>query len=283
MSAETDALQAATNQLYLFLQETKKSNVHVIWGEDTGAQNHITLVTTPVVLAWSDDLVIMTVVAHPSVGQNVHLKVSDLPEIPVRLPGDMAMIDGDIADLCAFKIVGSSSIEGPHAELMFLGPEAMSRRVLAIPQALAPLSRNDILNRYELALANAAALRAANSNASVLTPKSVADASAWGTLANASPVAWDWADKGFMAELIMDAARQLALPTGGFPGATGILRVKPGGARALTFGEGWVFDSNTAPTGSLVDNVWDFYHVTCLQLGAIPRWLVTPGAMGVTL
>jgi len=151
-----------------------------------------------------------------------------------------------------------------------------------IPSALAPLSRNMGVNRYEIALSTGDNVRSATSNANVVTPKSVADASDWQTLADAATITWDWA-AGFMASVELGASRTLAYPTHAFPGATGVLKVKPGGARTLTFGAGWVFDNNVAPVGSTAANVWDIYSVTCLQTGGTPRFLVALVAQGVTL
>lgn len=126
MSAELDALQAATAQLGAFLEETKKSNVRIIHGADVGAVNHVTLTPTPAVTAWSDDLVVIAHVADVNTEPTPDLQLSSLPAIPITMPDGAALLAGDLAGVCCFKIESVGG--GFAARLLYLAPAAVLAR-----------------------------------------------------------------------------------------------------------------------------------------------------------
>lgn len=155
------------------------------------------------------------------------------------------------------------------------------------PGALAPLSYNGGANRYECALATGDDVRSASATNKVVTPKSLADATAFQTLVDQATITWDFA-AGFNARVAIAANRTLALPTNAFVGETGMLYVQQGagGNFTLAFAAGWDFGANGPPPGSTTAGKWDAYSVQCVRAaatGVTPLFAIALVAKGLTL
>jgi len=117
MTTSTEALNNAASQLLAFLAETKKSNVYVIHAVDVGTADHMTLLPTPAVAAWSDDLVVIADVAHPNTTTTPDIRISDLPAIPILQTDSSAPSIGQVSGCVMFKIRGSGT-PGAQAQIM---------------------------------------------------------------------------------------------------------------------------------------------------------------------
>jgi hypothetical protein len=156
----------------------------------------------------------------------------------------------------------------------------------AIPGALTPLSRNDAQNRYEIALAGGDDVRSASATNKVVTPKSLADATAYQTLAANPTINWSAAG-GFNARVTLSGVHTLALPTNFFLGETGALYVrKTSGAETLAFAAGLDFGANGPPVGSTAAGKWDVYSLQCVRAAAAevtPIFFIALVGRGLTL
>lgn len=111
----------------------------------------------------------------------------------------------------------------------------------------------------------------------VMTDK-LNDAGVFQTFTDSSSPSWSMKD-GIHFKWILGAARQLPNPTEFIEGRSGVFWIKPAGNYALTFGNCYVFDSNSAPAISNSTNVSTFLSYFSLPGDKI---LITIPAKGVT-
>ncbi|MDE2577965.1 MAG: hypothetical protein KGL46_04090 [Hyphomicrobiales bacterium] len=124
MSAESDALAAATAQVLALLQEIQKSNARVIHAADTGGADATVIHPVPAIDAWSDDLVLIVDIAATNATAHPTIQASNLPPIPYVWPSGAAVAAGDITGAVILKVQNGPA--GYQAEIVAGGARAQA-------------------------------------------------------------------------------------------------------------------------------------------------------------
>ncbi|MFT4098994.1 MAG: hypothetical protein QM651_17880 [Rhodoblastus sp.] len=109
MSAESDALVAATAQMYALMQELKRGNVRLLHAADAGGVNAISILPAPAVEAYNDDLVLIVDVLAANTTTTPTISVSGLGPIPIVWANGNAPSAGDVAGSILFRVAARPS------------------------------------------------------------------------------------------------------------------------------------------------------------------------------